>query len=151
MKSKVFIPLLPQHRAYGRRSDTTCCCIPYGLWPHGSSSLCVCLLLLDNAKACSHAACQGDFERLIWSSVKEKISYTLCYRNSVWCRCWDLPFRGAQLSLLSTGGDDCLDHRNCTHPKFQKRVILNSPFPQVPQCAPHGPLKNRLAVRALAF
>lgn len=55
-----------------------CCCIPYGLWPHGSSSLCVCLLLLDNAKACSHVACQGDFERFIWSSVREKISYTLC-------------------------------------------------------------------------
>lgn len=37
----------------------------------------VCLLLLDNAKACSNVACQGDFERLIQSSVKEKISYTL--------------------------------------------------------------------------
>ena len=53
------------------------CFISYGLWPHGLSFMCVyvCLLLLDNAKACSNVACQGDFERLIWSSVKEKISY----------------------------------------------------------------------------
>lgn len=41
----------------------------------------VCLLLLDNVRACSNVACKGDFERLIWSLVKEKISYNLCVLN----------------------------------------------------------------------
>ena len=58
-------PTASFHMACGHTVSLSCVCVS------------VCLLLLDSAKACSNVAWQGDFERLIWSLDKGKISYTL--------------------------------------------------------------------------